>query len=375
MFGQQSFFVLAATPMLEYTAHSLIDCRLSVIVAGAPRSGVYFMKSTGPNGNKAQRFEKCDRELLIDMLRRMTLIRAFDSRLPGLYTQGLIRGSSHASIGQEAVAVGACFALRQTDYVTSTHRGHGHTIAKGGDVKRMMAELLGRAAGYCRGKGGSMHIADFSIGMLGANGIVAGGIGIAAGAALSVKMREGQDVVLCFFGEGAINQGVFLECGNMAALWKLPVIFLCENNQFAMSARPTEMTSVSDLTKRAGAFGISGEQIDGMDAVSVFHAVHQAAEWARAGNGPSFIEAICYRYEGHFSGDNLRYRMKEERAAWNKKDPILNLRTSLIDANWLSVQEADDLVRDAEYQIDEALEFAKTSPLPEPATAWEDLYA
>lgn len=333
------------------------------------------MKSTGPNSNEAQKFDQCDRELLLNMLRRMTLIRAFDSRLPALYTQGLIRGSSHASMGQEAVAVGACFALRQTDYVTSTHRGHGHTIAKGGDVKRMMAELLGRAAGYCRGKGGSMHIADFSIGMLGANGIVAGGIGLAAGAALSAKMRESQDVVLCFFGEGAINQGVFLECGNMAALWTLPVIFLCENNQFAMSARPTETTSVSDLTKRAAAFGISGEQIDGMDAVAVFHAVRQAAERARTGRGPSFIEAICYRYEGHFSGDNLKYRMKEERAAWNEKDPILNLRTSLIAANWLSVQEADDLVRAAECQIDEALEFAKASPLPEPATAWDDLYA
>jgi TPP-dependent pyruvate/acetoin dehydrogenase alpha subunit len=331
--------------------------------------------STTANLRKKRKLDNCDPQLLIEMLRRMVLIRAFDSRLPALYTQGLIRGSSHASIGQEAVAIGACFALKDKDYVTSTHRGHGHTIAKGGDVKRMMAELLGRATGYCRGKGGSMHIADFSIGMLGANGIVAGGIGIATGAALSASMRGSQEVVLCFFGEGAINQGVFLECGNLAAIWKLPLILLCENNQFAMSARPSETTSVSELTLRASAFGIPGKKVDGMDVLAVFDAVADAAAQARKGQGPSFIEAVCYRYEGHFSGDNLKYRLKDERAAWNEKDPILKLRKRLIDANFLTAQEADDLIRKADRQIDEALEFAKASPLPDPATAWEDLYA
>jgi len=324
---------------------------------------------------KKHKLDQYDPQLLVEMLRRMALIRAFDSGLPALYTQGLVRGSSHASIGQEAVAIGACFALKNTDYVTSTHRGHGHTIAKGGDVKRMMAELLGRAAGYCRGKGGSMHIADFSIGMLGANGIVGGGIGIATGAALSVSMRGSQEVVLCFFGDGAINQGVFLECGNMAAIWKLPLILLCENNQFAMSTRPAETTSVSELTQRAAAFGISGTKVDGMDVLAVFDAVAEAATQARKGQGPSFIEAVCYRYEGHFSGDNLKYRSKDERAAWSEKDPILRLRNRLIDAKLLTAREADDLVGDADRQIDEALEFAKASPLPDPDTAWEDLYA
>ena len=331
--------------------------------------------STTANFREEHKLDNCDPKSLVEMLRRMGLIRAFDSRLPSLYTQGLVRGSSHASIGQEAVAVGACFALRQTDYVTSTHRGHGHTIAKGGDVRRMMAELLGRAAGYCRGKGGSMHIADFSIGMLGANGIVAGGIGIATGAALSASMRDSQAVVLCFFGEGAINQGIFLECGNMAALWKLPLILLCENNQFAMSARPAETTSVSDLTQRASAFGIPGKKVDGMDVLAVFDAVAGAAAQARNGQGPSFIEAVCYRYEGHFSGDNLKYRLKDERAAWNEKDPILKLRNLLIDAKLLTAQEADDLMLEADRQIDEALEFAEASPLPDPSTVWEDLYA
>src|SRR5215831_5038562 len=181
------------------------------------------------------------------MLRRMQLIRAFDSMLPDLYTRQLIRGSSHAAIGQEAVAVGACAALAGDDYITSTHRGHGHTIAKGGDVKRMMAELLGREVGYCRGKGGSMHIADFSIGMLGANGIVGGGFGIAGGAALSAKLRHTDQVAVCFFGDGAINQGAFHEVSNLAAIWQLPLILLCENNLFAMSGRATEMIAAPDL--------------------------------------------------------------------------------------------------------------------------------
>jgi TPP-dependent pyruvate/acetoin dehydrogenase alpha subunit len=327
------------------------------------------------NDKEAQVLVSRDPKLLIEMLSRMLLIRAFDSRLPMLYTQGLVRGSSHASIGQEGVAVGACFALKDSDYITSTHRGHGHTIAKGGDVKRMMAELLGRAAGYCRGKGGSMHIADFSIGMLGANGIVGGGIGIATGAALSASMRRTRQVALCFFGEGAINQGVFLECGNLAALWKLPLILLCENNQFAMSTRPSETTSVAELTQRALAFGIPGRKVDGMDVLAVFDAVADAAACARKGEGPSFIEAVCYRYEGHFSGDNLKYRSKEERASWSEKDPILKLQKQLIDAEIISAEKADGFVVSADRQIDEALEFAKASPLPDPTTAWEDLYA
>jgi pyruvate dehydrogenase E1 component alpha subunit len=194
------------------------------------------------------------------MLERMLLIRAFDSKLPDLYTRGLIRGSAHAAIGQEAVAVGACAALRGDDLITSTHRGHGHAIAKGADVRLMMAELLGRADGYCKGKGGSMHIADFSIGMLGANGIVGGGFGIAGGAALACQVLREDRVVLCFFGDGAINQGVFHEVTNMAALWRLPLVLLCENNQFAMSARIAEMSAVQDLALRANAYGIPGSQ-------------------------------------------------------------------------------------------------------------------
>jgi TPP-dependent pyruvate/acetoin dehydrogenase alpha subunit len=316
-----------------------------------------------------------DRKLMIEMLRRMLLIRAFETRLPTLSSQGLIRGSAHVSVGQEAVAVGACFALAPTDYMTSTHRGHGHTIAKGGDVKRMMAELLGRIDGYCRGKGGSMHIADFSIGMLGANGIVGGGIGIATGAALSATLRRSGQVTLCFFGEGAVNQGVLLECGNMAALWKLPVIYLCENNQFAMSSRPAETISVSDVSQRANGLGIQSVKVDGMDAIAVYQAVSEAACGAREGNGPSLIEAVCYRYQGHFAGDGLKYRSSEEFESWRARDPITKLRDHLIGSNALSASEAEELTQAVEGLVDGAVEFAKLSPAPDAQTAFEDLHA
>src|SRR5919202_6076058 len=234
-----------------------------------------------------QTSEKTDSAL--EMLRRMLLIRAFDSLLPDLYTRQLIRGSSHAALGQEAVAVGACAALEPNDYITSTHRGHGHTIAKGGDVRRMMAELLGRRDGYCRGKGGSMHIADFSIGMLGANGIVGGGFGIAGGAALSAKLRRSGQVALCFFGDGATNQGGFHEIANLAAIWKLPLIFLCENNRFAMSARVENMVAVQDLSERARAYGFPGVSVDGMDVVAVRDAVAEARGRAARGDGPTLV--------------------------------------------------------------------------------------
>src|ERR1700687_2712872 len=313
--------------------------------------------------------------LLVEMLRRMMLIRVFDSQLPILSTQGLIRGSSHACIGQEAAAVGACFALQPSDYVTSTHRGHGHTIAKGGNVRFMMAELLGRADGCCRGKGGSMHIADFSIGMLGANGIVGGGIGIATGAALSSAIRGSKQVALCFFGEGAINHGILLECGNMAALWKLPMVLLCENNKFSMSTRPDDVTSIQDLPRRASGLGIPGLKVDGTDVLAVFNAVSDAVERARNGGGPFFIEAVCYRFEGHFLADDLKYRSKDELAAWHLKDPIPNWRDRLVKSGILTEQDAIRIARETEDAVNHAVEFAKQSPLPNPATAWADLYA
>jgi TPP-dependent pyruvate/acetoin dehydrogenase alpha subunit len=335
------------------------------------------MVSKGANDSRVPRTSLKDHKpaLLIEMLRRMLLIRAFESRLPILSTQSLIRGSSHACTGQEAAAVGGCFALQPSDYVTSTHRGHGHTIAKGGAVKFMMAELLGRAEGCCHGKGGSMHIADFSIGMLGANGIVGGGIGIATGAALSSAIRESNQVALCFFGEGAINQGILLECGNMAALWKLPLVLLCENNQFSMSTRPDDVTAISELSRRTEGMGIPGTTVDGMDVLAVFDAVSAAVESARTGSGPAFVEALCYRFEGHFLGDGLKYRSKDELALWHAKDPIPNWRDRLIKAGILTERDATTLAQTTEDEVDQAVEFAKASPSPNPEAAWDHLYA
>lgn len=309
------------------------------------------------------------------MLRRMQLIRAFDSMLPDLYTRQLIRGSSHAAIGQEAVAVGACAALATEDYITSTHRGHGHTIAKGGDVKRMMAELLGREDGYCRGKGGSMHIADFSIGMLGANGIVGGGFGLAGGAALSAQLRGSGQVALCFFGDGAVNQGAFHEVSNLSAIWKLPLILLCENNQFAMSARVEQMVSVRDLTRRAEAYGFPGVGVDGMDVMAVHDAVAGARTRARQDEGPTLIVATCYRFVGHFSGDTQRYRTRDEIQPWLERDPIGIHQRRLVDSGLLTADAADELEQEAKRAVEAALEFAVASPWPAAEEAWEDLYA
>jgi TPP-dependent pyruvate/acetoin dehydrogenase alpha subunit len=334
-----------------------------------------MIKKGNDGSTSANELEGRESKLLVEMLRRMMLIRAFDSQLPLLSAQGLIRGSSHACIGQEATAVGACFALQLSDYVTSTHRGHGHTIAKGGAVRFMMAELLGRVDGCCHGKGGSMHIADFSISMLGANGIVGGGIGIATGAALSSAIRGSQQVALCFFGEGAMNQGILLECGNMASLWKLPLVLFCENNQFSMSTRPDDVTSIQGLSRRTDGLGIPGSTTDGMDVLKVFDAVSDAVERARSGRGPSFIEALCYRFEGHFLGDGLKYRSKDELAAWRRKDPIPNWRDRLIKAGVLTEKDAIRIAQDTEDEVNQAVEFAKASPLPDPAAAWEDLYA
>ena len=312
--------------------------------------------------------------LLTTMLERMLLIRAFDSRLGELYTKGLIRGSAHPAIGQEAVAVGGCFGLESGDYITSTHRGHGHAIAKGADVKAMMAELFGRANGCCRGKGGSMHIADFGIGMLGANGIVGGGLGIAAGAALAAQVQQTGRVALCFFGEGAINQGAFHEIANIAGIWNLPVVFLCENNQFAMSARVEQMTAVGDLTKRAEAYGMPGHAIDGMDAVAVRDAVITASAHARNGDGPSFLVATCYRFEGHFSGDLMPYRNAEEVEPWLARDPIEVLYSRVEAEEGANRELLRSLKETAEDAIDEAIAFAEKSAFPDPSEAWQDVY-
>ena len=312
---------------------------------------------------------------LRSMLRTMHMIRQFDLRALDLYREGAMRGSTHPYIGMEAVAVGACAALRPADRITSTHRGHGHCLAKGGDPRLMMAELLGKATGYCKGKGGSMHIADVEAGILGANGIVGGGIGLATGAALAAQLAGRDDVTLCFFGDGALNQGVLHESANLAAIWKLPVVYICENNQYAMSARADRFTSVPDPEVRAKAYGFPGVSCDGMDVMAVYRTVADAVARARAGEGPSLVVCVTYRYFGHHVGDPLNYRDKAEVDAWKTKDPIDRFQRDLIAHRVLTSDEADRLAAAVIQEIEAAVAFAKTSPEPEVEALMEDVYA
>jgi TPP-dependent pyruvate/acetoin dehydrogenase alpha subunit len=312
-------------------------------------------------------------ERQIEMYRRMCLIRSFEEHARELYMQGQVRGATHMYIGEEAVAVGACAALRRNDYITSTHRGHGHCLAKGGRPTAMMAELLGKATGYCHGKGGSMHIADLDVGILGANGIVGGGMSIATGAAYSCKYRGSEQVVCCFFGDGALNQGIFHESANMAGLWKLPVIYLCEENKYAEFSPNASFFPVRDLTVRAVPYGFPGVAVDGNDALAVYETVRAAVERARSGEGPTLIVADTYRIEGHTIGDPLTLRPKDEMEMWRKRDPILCLKQALKTQGALDDDAAEKIAAEAEQEIDAAVEFASNSSDPDIAELWKDV--
>jgi TPP-dependent pyruvate/acetoin dehydrogenase alpha subunit len=307
------------------------------------------------------------------MYRRMCLIRSFEEHARDLYMQGRVRGATHMYIGEEAVAVGACAALRRDDYITSTHRGHGHCLAKGGQPAAMMAELLGKATGYCHGKGGSMHIADLEAGILGANGIVGGGVSIATGAAYASKYRGSGQVVCCFFGDGALNQGIFHESANMAGLWKLPVVYLCEENKYAEFSPNASFFPVRDLTVRAAPYGFPGVAVDGNDALAVYQTVRAAVERARSGDGPTLIVADTYRIEGHTIGDPLTLRPKDETETWRKRDPILRLRQTLKTQGALDDDAAEKIAAAAGQEIDAAVEFAFNSPDPDIAELWKDV--
>ncbi|MCP4164268.1 MAG: thiamine pyrophosphate-dependent dehydrogenase E1 component subunit alpha [Chloroflexi bacterium] len=313
---------------------------------------------------------------LADMYHRMWLIRYFDAGARDLFMQDKLRGATHTYTGQEGVAVGACMALNRDDYVTSTHRGHGHCLAKGGDPQRMMAELLGKATGYCKGKGGSMHIADLDIGILGANGIVGGGIGVATGAAYSADARGSGQVAICFIGDGASNQGVLMEAGNMAALWKLPVIYLCEQNQYAEFSPSRPFIAVNELQDKAAGFGMPGLTVDGNDVLAVYEITQQVVERARSGGGPTFLVAKTYRIEGHTVGDPLTYRPKGEADLWKspERDPISRFGRLLVDEFDFSDEQLDGLQQHARKDTDAAIAFGMESPEPEPADLWEDVY-
>jgi pyruvate dehydrogenase E1 component alpha subunit len=312
---------------------------------------------------------------LREALRLMLTIRHFDERALALYRAGEMRGTTHPYIGMEAVGVGVMLALRPDDYVTSTHRGHGHTIAKGGDVRRMMAELLGRATGYSGGKGGSMHIADMDKHMLGANGIVGGGMGLATGAALTARLQKTGSVAICFFGDGALEQGILHETTNLAAIWKLPVVYVCENNQYAMSARSDWSVAGGDPARRAAGYGIPGVTVDGMDLFAVNAAAGELVERARRGDGPAYLVCNTYRYHGHHAGDPLNYREKEEVERWRLQDPIERVRRVAVERGVLAEADIADLERRIETEIDEAVEFAKNSPEPTPDQLMTDIYA
>jgi acetoin:2,6-dichlorophenolindophenol oxidoreductase subunit alpha len=313
-------------------------------------------------------------ELLLEMYRRMTLVREFELRAIDERRAGLIPGFIHSCVGQEASAVGTCLALDPQDVITSTHRGHGHLIGKGGDVRYMMAELAARVEGYNFGKGGSLHMSDFGLGILGANGIVAGGLPISVGAGLSFAMRKQPYVSISFFGDGAVNEGAFHEAANLAGLWGLPVIFLCENNLYGEGTPQSKQAPVADLAIRAEGYGFPGVIVDGNDVLAVYDAVREAATRARNGEGPSFIECKTYRQRGHYEGDPMVYRSEEEMAEWKERDPIPRFRSQLTEAGVYDDAALCEIEASIARQLDDAVEFAKASAFPGAAEVLEGVY-
>jgi acetoin:2,6-dichlorophenolindophenol oxidoreductase subunit alpha len=316
-----------------------------------------------------------DKKTLLAMYRTMVTIRQFETMAGEYFAAGQIPGFIHLSIGQEGSSTGVCSCLRPDDYVATTHRGHGHMIAKGADLKRMVAELFGKATGYCKGKGGSMHIADFSIGILGANGVVAGGLPLICGAGLSIKLRKTDQVAVVFFGDGAANRGPVHEAMNMAAVWKLPVIFVVENNQWASTTPLRSSSALVELSQRAAAYNMPGYSADGNDVLAVRATTLEAVARARKGEGPSMIENKTYRVRGHFEGDPQKYRGQVEVLTWQEtNDPVARYESRLIEDQVLTQEKAKMVWDEVKSELDAAVEFAKSSPFPNPEDALQDLY-
>lgn len=317
---------------------------------------------------------KVKKETLLELYRTMLTIRLFEDRIVDLYARGEVPGLAHLYIGEEAVAAGICAALRENDYITSTHRGHGHVIAKGAELKPMMAELFGKKSGYCKGKGGSMHIADFAIGILGANGVVAGGVPLICGAGLSIKLRRTDQVAVVFFGDGASNRGPVHEAMNMASIWKLPVIFVVENNQWASTTPQSAACSLEDLYQRAAGYNMPGIAVDANDVLAVRAAAGEAVARARAGEGPSMIENKTYRVRGHFEGDPQKYRAQAEILTWQESnDPVRRFEEHLVKARILTKKKSRVIWDEVKAELDAAIEFARNSPFPKPEDALQDL--
>jgi pyruvate dehydrogenase E1 component alpha subunit len=320
------------------------------------------------------------KDLLLDMYRSMTRIRLFEGKVRDLATANEIPGFVHVSIGEEASATGVCAALRKTDRITSTHRGHGHLIAKGGRLPEMMAEIFGKRTGYCKGKGGSMHIVDFSLGILGANGIVGAGLPIATGSALAAVIAGRDDVTACFFGDGASNEGTFHESLNLAAVWKLPVVFVCENNGFGEFTPMQTVTSVKDIAVRAQAYAIPGVIVDGNDVLEVYGAASEAIARARAGEGPTLLECKTYRWEGHVVGEQAflgsgAYRSEQEVDEWKARCPLLRFQKFAAEGGKISAAELQKITEETEVELEAAVAFARESPLPDPSEVADDVFA
>jgi pyruvate dehydrogenase E1 component alpha subunit len=309
----------------------------------------------------------------LNLYRKLSMIRRFEEKVDELFRQGRIKGAIHVSVGEEAVAVGVAEALKEKDLVMATHRGHGHCIAKGGDISRMMAELFGRSTGYCRGKGGSMHIIDVKKGMLGAVGIVGAGLPIATGVGVAIKMQKTGQVCACLFGDGASNGGMFHEALNVAALWKLPIVFVCENNLYGLSVSMKKSSAVKDIAVRAKAYDIPGVVVDGMDVLAVWKATEKAVKRARDGMGPSLLECKTYRFLGHSRGDPPYgpYRIQEELEAWKRRDPL----SVLIKRGGLISNEVERIDKEVSEVVEESVRFAAESPEPDVDVALEDIYA
>ena len=315
-----------------------------------------------------------DSQKMIDCYRVMWKIRLHEEAIKKLFQEGKIGGTTHLYIGQEAIALGVVGQLRKDDYISSTHRGHGHMLAKGGELKPMLAEILGKSNGYCKGKGGSMHIASLEVGNLGANGIVSGGLPIAVGSALSAKMRGTDQVTVVSFGDGASNEGNTHESMNLAALWKLPVVFLFENNHYAVSTECNQSIAGGSVAKRAAGYDMPSLCVDGNELEAVYFAAQKAIEHARSGKGPFLLECETYRIEGHYYGDAMLYRSKDEVDEWRKKDPILRTELLLIERGILSKEACNAIFKEVSREVEEAVAYAEASPEPEADAIFEDVY-
>jgi len=315
------------------------------------------------------------KDLLKDMYIRMKKIRDFESKASVLFAEGKIPGFVHLYIGEEAVATGVCANLRDDDFITSTHRGHGHIVAKGGDLKFMMAELFGKETGYCKGKGGSMHIADREKGILGANGIIGAGHNIAVGAGLSAQYRGTDQVCVCFFGDGSTNQGTFHESLNLASIWKLPVVFVCENNYYGISMSQARHQAIKDIADRAQGYGIPGVAVDGNDVLAVYEASKEAIDRSRKALGPTLIECKTYRHRGHFEGDPAIYRSKAEVEEWLTKDPLPRFVKFLDENGFFTAKDIEAFDAAIKAEVDNAVKFAEESPYPAVEKTVEDIYS